>query len=492
MTAAELRRALNLKSLAAYALMLAATVGLFLLIRQLGHEIHAPDGDPAAVARPAATVSGHSQLFHVLLALAAVIAAGRSLGVLFKYVHQPPVIGEVLAGILLGPSLLGRIAPDAAGFILPQSVAPALGMLAQVGVILYMFIVGLELDTATLRHRGHSTIAISHASIVVPFVLGAALALGIYARVSTSQVPFTAFALFLGVSMSVTAFPVLARILSDLRMSRTRLGVVALACAAVDDATAWCLLALVVGITQAAVNENAIADAARSVVLTLVYIVLMVAVVRPFLLKVIPKIEREGLSQGVVAVVFLGVLFSSLTTEYIGVHAIFGAFLLGAIIPHDSLIAREFGHKLSDLVSVLLLPAFFAFTGMRTQIGLVSGWEQWIVCIVIILVATAGKFGGTLAASRITGLGWRDSLALGAMMNTRGLMGLIVLNVGLDLGVISPTLFAMMVLMALVTTLATAPFLVRLRVPRDEDELPLRESEQAAMARERESVGANG
>jgi Kef-type K+ transport system membrane component KefB len=264
------------------------------------------------------------------------------------------------------------------------------------------------------------------------------------------------FALFLGVAMSVTAFPVLARILTDRGMTKTKLGSIAITCAAADDVTAWCLLAFVVGVARTRLN-----DALLVVAWTIAYIALMFLVVRPCLARLVPR-ERQSLGQGTIAAAIIGLLLSALATERIGIHAIFGAFLFGAVIPHDSTLARQLPRKLDDFVAVLLLPAFFALTGMRTEIGLVSGLENWLLCGLIILVATAGKFAGTCLAGRLTGLDWRESSALGVLMNTRGLMELIVLNVGLDLGVISPTLFAMMVLMALVTTMATAPILERL------------------------------
>jgi Kef-type K+ transport system membrane component KefB len=328
-------------------------------------------------------------------------------------------------------------------------------VVAQVGVILFMFLVGLELDTRLLKERSHSTLAISHASIVLPFLLGSGLALVLYPLLSTQQVGFTNFALFMGVSMSVTAFPVLARILTDRGMQRSKLGVVALACAAVDDATAWCLLAIVVGIVRARASDSLL-----TLALTLVYVTTMLAAVRPIVRRLVHRQELVGkLSRSATATVFIGLLLSALATEAIGIHALFGAFVLGAIIPHESRLAQEIIRKLEDLVIVLLLPAFFAFTGMRTQIGLLEGATDWLFCGVIILVACLGKFGGSAIAARLSGLGWHESAALGVLMNTRGLMELIVLNLGLDLGVISPRLFAMLVIMAVVTTLMTTPAL---------------------------------
>jgi Kef-type K+ transport system membrane component KefB len=320
-----------------------------------------------------------------------------------------------------------------------------------------MFLIGLELNPALLRGQVHATVAISHASIILPFVLGAALAVYLYPRVSTSDVPFTSFALFLAIAMSITAFPVLARILSDLGMSRKELGVLALTCAAVDDVTAWCLLALVVGIVEAAAGRALLVMA-----LTIAFIGIMFAIVRPFVARLVYASDKEDPTHGTVALTIAALLVASLTAEAIGVHAIFGAFLFGAVIPHDSRLARALTESLQHLVVILLLPAFFAFGGIRTQIGLLSGLEAWITCALIIGVATIGKVGGTLIAARATGLGWRYAASLGVLMNTRGLMQLIVLNLGLDLGVISPALFTMMVIMALVTTMATTPILRRL------------------------------
>jgi len=439
---------------AAYIGMLAAGIGVFFLIRSYGETLSAPAPEPGSSAGVgAATGKGHA-LFHVLLALAAVIALGRVFGKMFSYVGQPPVIGEVVAGIALGPSLLGRISPDAMSFLLPNDAAPHLGIVAQLGAILYMFIVGLELNTGQLRSIARSVFAVSHVSIVLPFVLGAGLALWLYPTLSNSAVPFTSFALFVGVAMAITAFTVLARILTDRGLDKTILGVTALGAAAVGDVTAWCLLALVVGVAKAQVGE-----ALLVILWASLFVAAMLLVVRPLAAAYVRRNGNVAPSRGTIAVVIIGVLLAALTTEAIGIHAVFGAFLLGVLIPHDSRLARDIGRKLYDVVTVLLLPAFFAFTGLRTQIGLVSSGSDWLMCGVIVLVATVGKFGGAFVAARATGHGWRDAAAVGSLMNTRGLMELIILNIGLDLGVISPTLFAMMVLMALLTTMATAPAL---------------------------------
>lgn len=444
----------RLGPVALYAAMIAGAVGAFLLIRHHGQQLVAPAPSAgASIDLPSSHAA--DALMHVLLALAVVIVTARLMGTAFRYLQQPAVIGEVIGGLVLGPSFLGRIAPELQEFLLPHHVAPFLAVIAQLGIILYMFLVGLELDLNVVRKSGHVTLAISHASIIAPFLLGATLALGLYPLLSTRDVPFTNFSLFLGVSMSVTAFPVLARILTDRGLSRTRMGAISITCAAVDDATAWCLLALVVSIAG-----NEAGGAVRTLVLTVAFVAFILTVGSSVMRRLVPWLERSGhLTRAGLAIIFVAMLFSSLATEFIGIHAIFGAFLLGAVIPSNSRVAEDLTRRLEDVISVLFLPAFFAFTGMRTQIGLVSGWTDWAICGVILLAACAGKFGGTYSAARLSGFGWREASSLGILMNTRGLVELIVLNIGLDLGVISPTLFAMLVLMALATTFMTTPVL---------------------------------
>jgi Kef-type K+ transport system membrane component KefB len=437
-----------------YVVMMVAAVVLFLVVRNLGADLTAPAPPASAVAAGASTGASAHVLWHLLLALATVVIAGRVVSWLFKLVGQPPVIGEVVAGILLGPSLLGYVSPAAQAYLLPNDVAPFLGMLAQLGVIVYMFLVGLELNGDMLRGHLRTTLTTSHTSIAVPFVLGSAFALYLYPRFSSADVPFTHFALFLGVAMSITAFPVLARILSDQRMTQTRIGALSLTCAAIGDVTAWCLLAFAVGVVNGSAQSAVFVG-----LFTIAFIALMFLVVKPRFERLAHAANGEQPTQRAVSITLIALLLSSLATEAIGVHAIFGAFLLGAVIPHESVLARSLQKGIIDLVTILFMPAFFAFTGMRTQIGLLSGSYEWLVCLAVIVVAVAGKFGGTAVAARLNGLDIRHSMALGVLMNTRGLMEVIVLNVGLDLGVISPTLFTMLVLMAIVTTLMTIPLL---------------------------------
>lgn len=399
----------------------------------------------------------HNPLTLFVAQVMVIIALARLVGLLARRIGQPLVIAEVSAGILLGPSLLGWLSPTAMHTLFPDESLPLLNVLSQVGLIFFMFLIGLELDPKLLRGRGHSSVAISHTSIVLPFALGAILALYLYPRLADSQtVRFSSFTLFMGAAMSITAFPVLARILSERQLLKTPVGAVAIACAAVDDVTAWCILAFVVSI----VRSQGMADAVQTTILALLYIVLMAYAVRPFLARLGARAgDRETLSQNVVAVTFLLLLLSGWTTEHIGIHALFGAFMMGAIMPREGGFSRALAEKLEDFVVVFLLPLFFAYSGLRTQINLLNSPETWLQCGLIILVACAGKFGGSAAAARLTGMPWSESCAIGVLMNTRGLMELIVLNIGLDLGVISPTLFTMMVLMALVTTFITTPLL---------------------------------
>lgn len=390
----------------------------------------------------------------VLLALAVVVMTGRLLGKLLSRIGQPPVIGEVLAGILLGPSLLGRLSPWLETHLFPEAVKPALGVVAQIGVVLYMFAVGVEFDAAALRRGAARFVLVSQASIAVPFLLGLGIAAIIRPEFGLPAVPSIAFSLFIGVAMSITAFPVLARILTDRGLTRTELGVAALTCAAVDDVTAWCLLAIVVGVTCATLSGGMNAAG-----LAAVFIAFMFVVARPMAARLVRPGQDDRVSYEALTWTLTGLLVSTVVAEAIGIHAIFGAFIYGAILPAESAIGRRLSVHRIPVVTILFLPAFFALTGLRTQIGLVTTAHEWGICALITAAAVAGKFGGTLAGGALVGLPWRFGARLGILMNTRGLMELIVLNVGLDLGVLSPRLFTMMVIMAVVTTAMTAPLL---------------------------------
>ena len=391
-------------------------------------------------------------LLSFLIALSVVVLAARLCAWLCVKLGQPPVMGEVLAGIALGPSLLGRLWPAMQAAIFPPNVTIVLGLVAQIGVILYMFVVGLELDVAALQQRGKAAVAISAASIMVPLGAGIVTALALPTEYGSGL----AFTLFVGVAMAVTAFPVLARILTDRRATHTHVGQLALGCAAINDVVAWCLLAAVVAVTKHSPQA-----AIRTAVLTIIFAAVMWLGVRPLVRRLAHRDESES----VFAIVLAALLLCALASEMIGIHALFGAFIFGAIIPHDSALAHAMETRVRTLVSVLLLPIFFAFTGLRTQLSLVSGTKVWLLTLAIIAIASAGKFVGTFFAARATGEPMRTAAALGVLMNTRGLMELIVLNVGLELGVLTPVLFAVFVLMALVTTFSTTPIFARLTLP---------------------------
>ncbi|NJP12228.1 MAG: universal stress protein [Leptolyngbyaceae cyanobacterium RU_5_1] len=392
----------------------------------------------------------------VLIDILIVVGLSRLVGLGFRRIKQPLVIGEIVAGIMLGPSLFGLIAPGVAAALFPPTMIPHLGVLSQIGLIFFMFLIGLELDPKYLKSQIDIAVLTSHVSILVPFSLGTLLSLLLYPLVSSSDVSFTAFALFLGAAMSITAFPVLARIITENNLQGTRLGTLALTCAAVDDVTAWCVLALAIAVAK----YNSMLKALPTIVEAIVYIALMITVVRAFLQNLVSYYNRAGrLNQFTLAGIYMGVVISALITEMIGVHLIFGAFLLGAVMPKHEGLTRELAQKTEDFVLTFLLPIFFAYSGLRTQIGLLNSPILWLLCGLVLAVAIVGKYVGTYVAARFSGVPKRDAAALGWLMNTRGLTELIVLNIGLSLGVISPLLFTMLVIMALVTTFMTSPLL---------------------------------
>lgn len=414
----------------------------------------------------AVMASGLSQnlkhpLSHLFLQLLVIIAASRVVGRIFVRLGQPSVVGEMAAGILLGPSLFGLLSPSAFEFVFPESSIGALRLFAQIGVCLFMFAVGMELNIEHVRNKAHSAVVVSHASIVFPFLLGVTLAYFLFTHLAAPGATFTAFALFLGISMSITAFPVLARILQQRGLSKTSLGSTAITCAAVDDVTAWSILAFVVAIARA----TSLAGAGLNLMLVLLFVGLMVWVVKPLLPRIVGTagFGEDAPSRGTLAVVVCLVVASALCTEVIGIHALFGAFLAGAIVPDINGLRQKLTVRVESFSSVLLLPLFFAFTGLRTQVGLLNDFQGWMTCLVIIVVATVGKLGGSAVAARLTGMNWSESLQLGALMNTRGLMELIALNIGYDLGILSPRIFTMLVIMALVTTALTGPLLTWFR-----------------------------
>jgi Kef-type K+ transport system membrane component KefB len=393
----------------------------------------------------------------VLLAqMITIILVARLFGWICKKIGQPSVVGEMIAGIVLGPSLVGMYFPEFSAALFPVESLGNLQVLSQIGLILFMFMVGMELDLKILKNKAHDAVVVSHASIIIPFALGMTLAYFIYESLAPTGVEFSSFGLFVGISMSITAFPVLARIVQERGIHKTRLGTIVITCAAADDITAWCMLAAVIAIVKA----GSFVSSLYVILLAIVYVLLMIKVVRPFLIRIGNLYATRGsLSKPIIAIFFVTLLLSSFATEIIGIHALFGAFMAGAIMPDNVKFRDLFIEKVEDVALVLLLPLFFVFTGLRTQIGLINDPELWIITGLIILVAVVGKFVGSALAAKFVGQNWKDSLAIGALMNTRGLMELVVLNIGYDLGVLTPEIFAMMVIMALVTTFMTGPAL---------------------------------
>ncbi len=393
----------------------------------------------------------------ILLAqIITIIFAARLFGWICKKIGQPTVIGEIIAGIVLGPSLIGMYFPEFSSTLFPTQSLGNLQFLSQIGLILFMFVIGMELDLKVLKNKAHEAVVISHASIIIPFTLGIGLAYFIYESFAPVGIQFLSFGLFLGIAMSITAFPVLARIVQERGLHKTRLGTIVITCAAADDITAWCILAAVIAIVKA----GSFVSALYIIALAVIYVLLMIKIVRPFLKRVGDLYStRDNLSKPIVAIFFLTLIISSYATEIIGIHALFGAFMAGAIMPDNTNFRNLFIEKVEDVALVLLLPLFFVFTGLRTEIGLLNNPFLWKITGIIIVVAVVGKFIGSALAAKFVGQNWKDSLTIGALMNTRGLMELVVLNIGYDLGVLTPEIFSMMVIMALVTTFMTGPAL---------------------------------
>jgi Kef-type K+ transport system membrane component KefB len=385
-----------------------------------------------------------------------IIIVARFFGWIFKKIGQPSVIGEIIAGIFLGPSLVGLYFPEYSAALFPPASLGNLQFLSQIGLILFMFVVGMELDLKVLKNKANDAVVISHASIVIPFALGICLSYFIYYKFAPQGIEFLSFSLFMGIAMSITAFPVLARIVQERGIHKTKLGSIVITCAAADDITAWCILAAVIAIVKAGSFESSL----FVIGLAVFYVLLMLFLVKPFFKKVGELYSKnENLSKAVVAIFFLTLIISSYLTEIIGIHALFGAFMTGVIMPDSAKFRHIFVEKVEDVALILLLPLFFVFTGLRTQIGLLNDPYLWKITGFIILVAVVGKFLGSALAARFVGQNWKDSLTIGALMNTRGLMELVVLNIGYDLGVLTAEVFTMMVIMALVTTFMTGPAL---------------------------------
>ncbi|KAI0236882.1 K(+)/H(+) antiporter [Massospora cicadina] len=387
-----------------------------------------------------------------------ITVACRLIKLLLTPLRQPSVIAEVVGGIVLGPTVLGRI-PGYRATIFPDASLPFLNLMSNFGLVLFLFLVGLELDPLMISRSFRKSLAISFAGMALPFALGAGVSFGLYNVIEpgTNPTPFMTYLLFLGVAMSITAFPVLARILTELGLLLTPVGSITISAAAVDDAASWCLLALVISLIRAGTGLSAL----WVFLMGLGYTLLLAVAVRPCLIYLCRRAGafESGPSQAVVFICLALVFFSALVTHAIGIDAIFGGFVAGVIMPHEGGFARHITEKLEDLVTVLFLPLYFTLSGLKTQLGFLDDGVAWGMALLVLVTACAGKLTGCALAAKATGLRWRESLAIGVMMNCKGLVELIVLNLGLDAGVISPKTFAIMVIMALVTTFLTVPLI---------------------------------
>jgi Kef-type K+ transport systems, membrane components len=452
------------KSHLLYPLIIGIFASLIWFIIAQGERLPERQHAPLTTITPAAPAAGSpglfSELIHhaqnplsmLLLQIILILCVARLFGYLAQKIRQPAVVGEIIAGILLGPSLLGLIWPEAMNAIFPKASLINLQFLSQIGLALFMFIVGMELDISKVRQKAHDAVMISHASIIIPFFLGVCLAYFTYQEFAPANVNFISFALFMGIAMSITAFPVLARIVQERGLTGTQLGAMAITCAAADDITAWGILAVVIAI----VKSTGLMSAVITISLAITFVFAMFFLVRPWLQKRMMAIQGTKTK---VALALFVLLISGYLAEVIGVHLLFGAFVAGVIMPQEASIKSLLTDRLEDVSVLILLPIFFVLTGLRTQIGLLNEGHLWAVFGVIMLVAVSGKFAGSALTARVVGQPWQEALSIGALMNTRGLVELVVLNIGYELGILIPQVFAMLVIMALATTFMTGPAL---------------------------------
>lgn len=387
----------------------------------------------------------------ILLQLVIILVVAQFCSFVCRKLGQPQVIGEILAGLLLGPSLLGLLWPGFSKWIFPLSTLPTLQTLGDIGLIFYMFTLGSRLDIQLLRKQSSQVMGNSLASILLPLVLGGVLAFMLFPDLAGSKATFVSFILVLGTSLAITAFPVLARILVERRMLNTEIGTLALAGAMVNDVVAWCLLAIVV----ATIHAAGLLSILTLLGVLALYTLVMFFVVRPLLLWIDQRWHKP---QAMFVLIITLLLLSAYVTNLLGIHPVFGAFIMGMIVPRRANLA-EYLRGIDRFNQYLFLPLYFVFSGLRTQIGLIDAPGLWLICLLILLIACVSKIAGGMLGTRLTGVSWRDSLGVGVLMNTRGLVELIVLNIALDLGVLSPALFAMLVIMALLTTMFTSPAL---------------------------------
>lgn len=387
----------------------------------------------------------------IFIQLIVILLAVQMFGFLCKRIGQQQVIGEILAGIVLGPTLLGALAPGVEATIFPSGALPTLQTLGDIGLVLYMFSLGSHIDTHVMLRQSRKAMAVSLSSILLPLVMGASLAFFLYPQFAGPHANLWSFMLLIGTAMAITAFPVLARLLSEKNMLGTKIGTLALTSAAVGDVIAWCLLALLISI----IHAQGVGSIALTIGLLALFIVVMLTVIRPLLLVADRRIKSKPV---LLALTTVMLLLAASATNAIGIHPVFGAFMMGVILPRRAVFVEQV-RSIDSTNSLLFLPLYFVYSGLRTHVGLINSPVLWLICLVVLIVACSGKiFSGTFCA-RLLGDSWQDSFTLGTLMNTRGLVELIVLNIGLDLGVLSPTLFAMLVIMALVTTMMASPLL---------------------------------
>lgn len=398
----------------------------------------------------------------LILSIGAILLTARVFGWLFQRIGQPRVVGEMIAGIVLGPSLFGRFFPDTFAYVFPLSSMPGLTVLSQLGLLLFMFVVGLEVDLKRILKQRAAVVLISNVSIVLPLALGIALATALYPQFAGEGVAFSSFALFMGTAMSVTAFPVLARILKERKLLGTNLGTISISCAAIDDISAWLLLAVLTAVVHSAQSWRHLA---MTLLLLVIFMFIMLVPGRRAASLLEPLYQKQGAGMEFLSSLVLILLAVSWTTDRLGVHALFGAFMAGLVMPtNNERMMKEVVERIESLSLALLLPLFFALTGLRTRIDLLTDKSMWGITAAIIATAVIGKLAGASFTAKITGMNWKDSLGLGVLMNTRGLVELVILNAGLDLGILSPALFSMLVLMALVTTFMTTPLLIAMKI----------------------------
>ena len=389
-----------------------------------------------------------SQIFIQLIVILLVV---QVFGYLCKFIGQPRVIGEILGGLALGPTLLGAILPHVDTALFPSNTLPTLQTLGDIGLVLYMFSLGTHIDTHAMLKQSRKAVVVSLGGVLIPLILGGAIAFFLYPEFGGSKATLVSFTLLVGTAMAITAFPVLARLLEERHMLTSKIGALALLCAAIDDVIGWCLLAFVIAIIQ----TTGAASMVRMLVLLVLFVAAMFGLVRPLLLLADRHLKSKPT---LLALIVVLLLLSAYTTSAIGIHPVFGAFIMGIILPRRTAFFEQI-QSIDTLNNLLFLPLYFVYNGLRTHIGLINSPVLWFLCALLLLIACLSKIlGGTLSL-KVFGESWKESLTLGTLMNTRGLVELILLNIALDLNIISPTLFAMLVIMAVVTTMMAPPLL---------------------------------